>query len=90
MPSPACRKRSRRLPANAIFRETLSTALQSAGAADAALCVLTGGIALTPGGIVLRNAAILLCLRRRDFAQANRLADDAPAPSASRMPAPSA
>ncbi len=65
------------VPANAIFRETLSTALQSAGAADAALCVLTGGIALTPGSIVLRNAAILLCLRRRDFAQANRLADDA-------------
>jgi predicted TPR repeat methyltransferase len=64
-------------PVDAIFRETLSTALQAAGDPYAALRVLTEGVALTPGSIALRNAAILLCLRRRDFAQAIRLADDA-------------
>jgi len=39
--------------------------------------VLTEGIKLCPASIALRNAAILLCVRRRDFTQAVRLAENA-------------
>jgi predicted TPR repeat methyltransferase len=64
-------------PLNAVWRESLATALETAGISDAGLQVLTDGIALSPGSIALRNAAILLCLRRRDFTQADRLAEQA-------------
>ncbi len=59
------------------YRETLSTALQQAGDLEAALIALTAGIAQCPTSISLRNAAILLCVRRRDFNQAVRLAETA-------------
>jgi predicted TPR repeat methyltransferase len=60
-----------------IYRETLAAALEAAGDPDAGLQVLTDGIALAPGSIALRNAAILLCVRRRDFTRADRLAEEA-------------
>ncbi len=64
-------------PLEADYRETLSAALQQAGDLEAALSALTDGIALCPTSISLRNAAILLCVRRRDFSQAIRLAEKA-------------
>jgi predicted TPR repeat methyltransferase len=60
-----------------IYRETLAKALEAAGDAGAALRVLSEGIALSPGSVALRNAAILLCLHRRDFTGAHRLAEQA-------------
>jgi predicted TPR repeat methyltransferase len=60
-----------------IYRETLAKALEAAGDAGAALRVLSEGIALSPGSVALRNAAILLCLHRRDFTLADRLAEQA-------------
>jgi predicted TPR repeat methyltransferase/thioredoxin-like negative regulator of GroEL len=59
------------------YREALAAALEKAGDADAALAVLVEGIKLSPAGVAMRNAAILLCVRRRDFHQAMRLAEDA-------------
>jgi predicted TPR repeat methyltransferase len=64
-------------PSDPVWRETLAIALQAVGDADAALAVLTDGIALLPASAALRNAAILLCLRRRDFTEAHRLAEQA-------------
>jgi predicted TPR repeat methyltransferase len=64
-------------PGNFDYREALCGALESAGDPDAALAVLTEGIELCPASIALRNAAILLCVRRRDFSQAVRLAEHA-------------
>jgi predicted TPR repeat methyltransferase len=64
-------------PGNVDYREALCAALENAGDPDAALAVLTEGINLCPASIALRNAAILLCVRRRDFTQAVRLAENA-------------
>lgn len=64
-------------PSNFDYREALCAALQNAGDPDAALAVLTEGINLCPASIAPRNAAILLCVRRRDFTQAVRLAENA-------------
>jgi predicted TPR repeat methyltransferase len=64
-------------PKNPDYRESLATALEKSGDADAALEVLIDGIALGPVGVSLRNAAIILCVRRRDFVQAVRLAEKA-------------
>ena len=64
-------------PGNVDYREALCAALENAGDPDAALAVLTEGIKLCPASIALRNAAILLCVRRRDFTQAVRLAENA-------------
>jgi predicted TPR repeat methyltransferase len=61
-------------PEDAAFRETLAKAWLYAGDADAALLILRAGIALTPAIVSLRNAAVMLCIRRRDFAQAVELA----------------
>jgi predicted TPR repeat methyltransferase len=58
-------------------RQALSTALEKAGDTDGALRALTDGIALCPASVTLRNAAILLCIRRRDFSQAARFAEQA-------------
>jgi predicted TPR repeat methyltransferase len=65
------------MPASLTARETLAAALEAGGDSDTALRTLGEGIALYPGSIALRNAAILLCLRRRDFSQADRLAEQA-------------
>lgn len=64
-------------PASAAYRKALAAALEAGGDADAALLALTDGIALQPANVPLRNAAILLCLRRRDFTQTVRLAEQA-------------
>ncbi len=54
----ACPKRWHARPTICTFREALATALENAGDADAALQVLTDGIALCPGSVSIRNAAI--------------------------------
>lgn len=64
-------------PADANYRQALSCALEKAHDTDGALQTLTGGIALCPASVAIRNAAILLCIRRRDFSQAVRLAEQA-------------
>jgi predicted TPR repeat methyltransferase len=59
------------------YREALACALERTGDPDAALRVLTEGIAMSPASLPMRNAAILLCIRRRDFNEATRLAEQA-------------
>jgi predicted TPR repeat methyltransferase len=64
-------------PTDLEYRQALSLALEKTGDPDTALLVLTDGIELCPGSVAIRNAAILLCVRRRDFNQAVRLAEKA-------------
>ena len=64
-------------PINPGYREGLAAAQEANGDADAALATLNAGIAATPGRVELRNAAILLSVRRRDFTVAYQLAEDA-------------
>jgi predicted TPR repeat methyltransferase len=64
------------VPRDIAWREVLSQAKTAAGDMDGALRTLLDGIALVPGATATRNAAILLCIRRRDFAQAAALAED--------------
>jgi predicted TPR repeat methyltransferase len=64
-------------PTDLDYREALSTALEKSGDPETALLVLTDGIDLCPASVAMRNAAILLCVRRRDFSQAVRLAEKA-------------
>ena len=64
-------------PANVNTLEALAAALEASGDADAALETLHGAIAAVPARTEPRMAAILLCMRRRDFNQAIALADAA-------------
>lgn len=64
-------------PANPLFRMALSDSQALCGDAAAAAATLTDGIALTPAEIGLRNAAVLLAVRRRCFAAAVELAETA-------------
>ncbi len=64
-------------PANPGFREGLATALTAAGQPEAAAATYAAGIEAAPDSLALRNAAILLALRQRDFAAAVALADAA-------------
>jgi predicted TPR repeat methyltransferase len=64
-------------PTDLDYREALSSALEKSGDPETALLVLTDGIELCPASVAMRNAAILLCVRRRDFSQAVRLAEKA-------------
>ena len=64
-------------PAEFAYREALASALETAGDSDAALKVLLDGIALNPANVGHHNAAALICLRRRDFVGAVRLAEQA-------------
>lgn len=64
-------------PGNPAFREAYAAALEASGDPDAALATLLGAIAAAPGRVEPRNAVVLLCVRRRDFSQAVRLADAA-------------
>jgi predicted TPR repeat methyltransferase/thioredoxin-like negative regulator of GroEL len=59
------------------WREALAAALEADGDVDTALRVLHDGMALAPSNIGLRNAAMLVCIRRHDFRGAVRLAQDA-------------
>jgi len=65
------------VPADSDYRQALSSALEKSGDPDAALAVLTEGVALCPASVAIRNAGILVCIRRRDFHQAVRLAEQA-------------
>ncbi len=60
-------------PGNSGFAAGLATAQEAAGDPDAALATLLRCVDAAPGRIDPRNAAILLCVRRRDFRQAVRL-----------------
>lgn len=64
-------------PTEPLYREALSAALERGGDPAAALEVLTTGITICPASLSLRNAAILLCLRRRNFMKALDLAETA-------------
>jgi predicted TPR repeat methyltransferase len=64
-------------PRDLDYREALSSALEKSGDADAALAILTDGIELCPSSAAIHNAAILLCVRWRDFKQAVQLAERA-------------
>ena len=59
------------------YNEALASALERAGDTDAALRVLADAILACPGAVSVRNAAILLCIRRRDFSQAVTVAERA-------------
>jgi predicted TPR repeat methyltransferase len=63
-------------PGNPGFAAALATAQEAAGDPDGALATLLCCIESAPGRIDPRNAAILLCVRRRDYRQAARLAED--------------
>jgi predicted TPR repeat methyltransferase len=65
------------VPHAVAYREMLSRALVAGGDLDAAMRTLLDGIAIVPAATATRNAAILLCIRRRDFVQAERLAEQA-------------
>jgi len=64
-------------PANPAFRQGLADALAAAGQPDAAAATYAAGIAAAPGSLDLRNAAIMLAVRQRDFADAVALAEAA-------------
>ena len=65
------------LPRDMAFREALAQARVADGDGDGALATLLDGIAIAPGVTSTRNAAILLCIRLRDFALAESLAEEA-------------
>jgi predicted TPR repeat methyltransferase len=74
----ACLTESAKIvPTNVGYRESLALALERVGNEDMALRVLVDGIVIRPSDVSLRNAAILLCVRRRDFSEAVRLAEKA-------------
>ena len=64
-------------PRNPFYRESLAAAQEANGDADAALATLDAGIAAAPARVELRNAAIMLSVRRRDFTNACHLAEAA-------------
>lgn len=64
-------------PANPFFREGFANALLAAGQPDAAAATYAAGIAAAPGSLALRNGAILLAVRQRDFTAAVELAEQA-------------
>lgn len=64
-------------PARAAFRIGLATALERSGDVPGAELVLGEGIALNRGDVGLRTTAIMLAMRKRDFAAAAALAEAA-------------
>ncbi len=58
-------------------RGMLAQARTANGDMDGALATLLEGIRIVPAAAATRNAAILLCIRRRDFVQAEQLAEQA-------------
>lgn len=69
-------------PDEILYREVLAIALERGGQGDAAFDTLKTAIAMAPGRTATRNAAILLCIRRRDFIGAERQAESARADGA--------
>lgn len=64
-------------PGNPAFHRALALAQGTAGDLDGALATLEAGIAAAPSSLELRNEAVMLCIRRRDFATADRISDEA-------------
>lgn len=64
-------------PRNPFYRESLAAAQEANGEIDAALATLDTGIAAMPARVELRNAAIMLSIRRRDFTTAHTIAEAA-------------
>jgi predicted TPR repeat methyltransferase len=64
-------------PVNPVYRAGLAAAQEANDNADAALATLEAGIATTPAQVELRNAAIMLSVRRGDFNLAHQLAEEA-------------
>ena len=64
-------------PANPAFVEALAAAEAAGGEIARAAATLDAGIARAPGQVALRNAAVLLAIRRRDFAAAVSMAEQA-------------
>ncbi len=64
-------------PANAAFVEALAAAQAAGGDTERAGATLAAGIARIPGRVELRNAAVLMAIRRRDFPAAHALAEAA-------------
>jgi len=67
----------RDVPADPAYREALARSQEACQDAEGALATLLAGTAITPHAVSLRNAAILLCVKRRDFRGAAALAEDA-------------
>jgi predicted TPR repeat methyltransferase len=64
-------------PGNPSFREAFAASLVAAGRPEDAAATYVTGIAVAPRSLALRNAAILLAVRQRDFANALELAEAA-------------
>jgi len=64
------------IPGNAAFREALAIATEADGDPQAAFATLMAGLSTRGGALNLRNAAILFCIRHRDFPKAVALAED--------------
>ncbi len=64
-------------PANPAFVEALAAAQAAGGDTERASATLAAGIARVPGRVALHNAAVLMAIRRRDFAAAHALAEAA-------------
>ena len=64
-------------PANPFYRQGLARAQEACGKIDDAVVTLNAAIEACPGRIDLRNEAVLLQLRRRDFTTAVDLAEAA-------------
>lgn len=64
-------------PADPAFREVLAAAQEAAGDAESALGTLMAGIVAVPNVVGLCNAAVLLCIRRRDYRRAVHIAESA-------------
>jgi len=64
-------------PNNPLYCQGLAAAQEANGDTDAAVATLDAGIAAAPARMDLRNAAILLSVRRRDFTAACRQAEAA-------------
>ena len=58
------------------MREALAVATEADGDPDAAFAILRAGLSPTGGALSLRNAAILFCIRHRQFATGVALAED--------------
>ena len=69
-------------PGNPAFVEAMAAAQAAAGTLDRAAATLAAGIARIPPAPALRNAAMLLEIRRRDFPAAVRLGEAARAAGA--------
>jgi predicted TPR repeat methyltransferase len=64
-------------PTNPAYQQALACAHEANGDPDAALATLSAALAVTPWLVALRNAAILICIRRRDFDAALGFAEKA-------------